>query len=177
MKILKIILTVLAIIIAIPLIAALFMKKEYTIEREVTINKPKQEVFNYIKNLKNQNNYNIWWMKDPNAQKEFRGTDGTVGFVAAWNSKDDELGQGEQEIKKVTEGERIDCEIRFVRPFENTALTAMSVAAVSETQTKVKWTFAGVSKYPMNMMNPMMDNFLGGHLQQSMANLKSEIEK
>ena len=48
MRILKKILVVLAIIIAIPLIVALFVKKDYAVEREVIINKPKAEVFNYI---------------------------------------------------------------------------------------------------------------------------------
>jgi hypothetical protein len=49
MKIVKKILIVLAIIIAIPLIIALFVKKDYAVQREVTIDKPKQEVFDYIK--------------------------------------------------------------------------------------------------------------------------------
>ncbi|MBA2761849.1 MAG: polyketide cyclase, partial [Segetibacter sp.] len=60
MNTLKIILLVILIIIAIPLIIALFVSKEYNIEREITINKPKQEVFNYVKNLKNQDNYSKW---------------------------------------------------------------------------------------------------------------------
>ncbi len=73
-------------LIAVLLIVALFVKKEYTIEREITINKPKTEVFNYVKHLKNQDNYSKWVMQDPGMKKEFRGTDGTVGFVYAWDS-------------------------------------------------------------------------------------------
>ena len=48
------ILIVLLIIIAIPLVGALFVKKSYSVEREIIIDKPKAEVFNYIKFLKNQ---------------------------------------------------------------------------------------------------------------------------
>jgi len=54
MKNLKRILVILAIIIAFPLIAALFVKREFTSERQININKPKQEVFDYIKHLNNQ---------------------------------------------------------------------------------------------------------------------------
>ncbi len=73
MKILKKILIVVVILIAIPLVIALFVKKEYAVEREVTINKPKQVVFNYVKHLKNQDNYNKWVRMDPNMKKDFRG--------------------------------------------------------------------------------------------------------
>ena len=48
------ILIVLLIIIAIPLVVALFVKKSYSVERETIIDKPRAEVFNYIKFLKNQ---------------------------------------------------------------------------------------------------------------------------
>ena len=52
---------------------------------------------------------------------ETHGTDGTPGFVSAWNSTSNEVGEGEQEIKKITEGERVDTELRFKRPFETKA--------------------------------------------------------
>src|SRR5690606_7302599 len=103
MKIVKKILIVLAIIIAIPLIIALFVKKDYAVQREVTIDKPKQEVFDYIKYLKNQDNYSKWNKIDPEMKKSYKGTDGTVGFISRWESNKKEVGWGEQEIKKITE--------------------------------------------------------------------------
>ena len=120
MRILKIILIVILIIIAIPLLTALFIKKDYAVEREITINKPKQEVFDYIKYLKNQDHYSKWAMMDPDMKKTYRGTDATVGFVSAWESDKKDVGTGEQEIKKITEGERLDFELRFIKPFEST---------------------------------------------------------
>ena len=55
MRIIKKVLIVLAVLIAILLIAALFISKDYAVERQITINKPKAEIFNYVKYLKNQN--------------------------------------------------------------------------------------------------------------------------
>ena len=54
MKILKIILIVLGLIIAMPLVIALFVKKDYAVEREIIISKPKQEVFDYVMRNKSQ---------------------------------------------------------------------------------------------------------------------------
>jgi LPS O-antigen subunit length determinant protein (WzzB/FepE family) len=69
MKILKKILIVVIVLIALPLIVALLVKKEYTVDREITINKSKREVFNYVRHLKNQDNYSKWVMMDPNMKK------------------------------------------------------------------------------------------------------------
>lgn len=179
MKIVKKILMIIVIIIAALLVMALFVKKEYAVEREIIINKPVSEVFNYIKYIKNQDNYSTWNMKDPNMKKEYRGTDGTVGFVSAWDSQVDDVGKGEQEIKKITEGERVDMELRFYEPFQATDNAYMSVEAAGENQTKVKWGFNGKMPYPMNLMLVFMnmDDMLGKELQTGLNNLKALLEK
>lgn len=170
----KILIAVL-IIIAVPLIMALFIQKEYAIKREIVIDKPSIEVFNYIKYLKNQDQYNKWVQMDPNMKKDFRGTDGTVGFVYAWDGND-KAGKGEQEIKKITEGKRIDLELRFKKPMESTASSYMATETVSPTQTRVKWQMAGNSRYPMNLMHLFMDKLLGTDLQTSLGMLKDNLE-
>lgn len=179
MRILKIILIVILILIAIPLLTALFVKKDYDVEREITINKPKQEVFDYIKYLKNQDHYSKWAMMDPDMKKTYRGTDGTVGFVSAWESNKKDVGTGEQEIKKITEGERLDFELRFIKPFEATEAAYMVAEPVSENQTKVKWGFSGHMNYPMNLMMLFMDfdKMIGDDLATGLQKLKTVLEK
>jgi hypothetical protein len=178
MKILKRILFVLVGIIALVLIVALFLKKEYAVEREITIEKSKAEVFEYIKFLKNQDNYSKWATMDPAMKKEFRGTDGTVGFVSAWDSQKDDVGKGEQEIMKITEGDRVDFELRFIEPFEATDNAYMTTEAVGDSTTRVKWGFNGKMNYPMNLMLLFMDmeGMLGGDLEQGLENLKNVLE-
>ncbi|WP_232789428.1 hypothetical protein [Sphingobacterium sp. UDSM-2020] len=100
MKILKKIVIVLLLIVAVLLITALFLKKDYAVKREITINKPKQEVFDYIKYLRNQNNFSKWAMMDPLMTKTYQGTDGTVGFISAWDSKADSVEKGSRKLLK-----------------------------------------------------------------------------
>ena len=177
MKIVKKILLVIAVLIAILLVVALFVSKEYSVEREVTINKPKEGVFNYMKNLKNQDKYNKWVMMDPNVKRDYRGIDGTVGFVATWDSDNSDVGKGEQEIKNITEGQRMDMEVRFEKPFKNTANVYMSTDAVADNQTKVKWGMAGKNSYPFNLMNIFIPSMLGKDMQTNLNNLKGVLEK
>lgn len=179
MKNLKKIFTVIAIIIAIPLVVALFVKKDYVVEREIIINKPKAEVFEYIKFLKNQDNYSKWNMMDPDMKKTYQGTDGTIGFISAWESKMENVGAGEQEIVNMIDGERIDMKLRFKVPFESQNDAYMITEDMSNNQTKVKWGFKGAFPYPFNLMGLFMDmeKAVGGDLEVGLQNLKNLLEK
>ncbi len=179
MRILKSILLLIVSLIVLLLIVGLFTKKEYAVEREVIVNKPRQEVFNYVKYLKNQDYYSVWNMKDPAARKTYRGSDGTVGFVSTWDSDSSDIGKGEQEIKKIQEGSRLDMELRFIKPFEATDYAYLATEDAGANQTKVKWGFYGKMNYPMNLMLVFMDmnQMLGSQLQQGLDNLKANLEK
>jgi len=148
-------------------------------ERDVTINKPKAEVFAYAKMLKNQNDWGPWFKKDPAMKQEFRGTDGTVGFVSAWNSANDEVGEGEQEIKNITEGERVDTELRFKRPFETKSNAYIITEAAGDNRTKVRWGFNGSVPRPMNLMFLFVDfdKETGKDFDAGLSTLKSILEK
>ena len=159
-------------------VLAFSVSGDYKVEREVVINKPKAEVFAYLKVLKNQNEWGPWAKKDPNIKLDYKGTDGTPGFVSAWTSEHPEVGAGEQEIKKVVEGERVDTELRFKKPFESTSDAYLITEAVGENQTKVKWGFSGSMPKPLNLMLLMMDmdKEVGKDFDEGLANLKKKLE-
>ncbi|MFI5153190.1 MAG: SRPBCC family protein [Chitinophagales bacterium] len=177
MKTLKKILIGLASLIAILLLAAVFISTDLTIEKEIIISKPRQEVFNYIRLLRNQENYSKWAMMDPHMKKEYRGKDGEVGFVSAWSSTLRDVGVGEQEIKKIKEGERIDMEIRFKEPFESTDPAFMTTDSLTSNQTRVKWGYLGKMNYPTNLMIPVVKGQLETDIATGLENLKRVLEK
>ncbi|HAH23674.1 MAG TPA: polyketide cyclase [Prolixibacteraceae bacterium] len=179
MKALKIIGLTLVGIIVLALIIGLFVNGNYAVEREVTINKSKQVVFDYVKYLKNQNNFSVWAKADPNMKKVFTGEDGAVGCVSSWDSKVKDVGKGEQKIIKIADGERIDYELHFIEPFESTDYAYMTTEAVTDNQTKVKWGFNGKMKYPMNLMMLCMnmEKMLAPDLEKGLGNLKSILEQ
>jgi len=179
MEIIFIILAIIASIILLLLVIALFVKKEYSIEREIVINQPTSKVFDYIKSLRNQDSFSKWATIDPNMKKEYTGTDGTVGFVSAWESDNKNVGKGSQEIIKITDGDRVDFSIHFIKPFEGLAKAYMSTESKGENQTLVKWGFASGMKYPMNLMLLLMnlEKMLGNDLQIGLNNLKTKLEK
>ncbi len=166
-------------IVSVPLIAALFVKKKYAVDREVTIKRSRQEVFDYIKYLKNQDHYSKWATMDPLMKKTYQGTDGTVGFISGWSSEKDDVGKGEQEIVNIKEGERIDYELRFKKPFKSTSPAYMTLESEMGNRTKVKWGFSGQMDYPMNLMLLFMDieKMVGNDLEEGLQRLKVQLEK
>ena len=176
MTLLKIILLVIAAIIALLLIIALFMRKTHHVQREIIINAPVQKVFDYLKMLKNQDQFNKHAKADPNRKEEFKGTDGTIGYIISWNGNKN-VGEGQKEIKNIIEGKRIETEIRFVRPMTTTASIIMETESLSYNQTKVTWSNSGTLKYPINIMIPMFEKMLPKDIDSSLKTLKTILEK
>lgn len=179
MKILKIILLVVIGLIALVLIVALFVKKDFAIVRQVEIDKAKTEVFEFARFLGNQDKFSVWAKADPEMQRGFRGTDGTVGSVSTWDSKIKDVGKGEQEITKITGSERIDYELRFIKPFESKNRAYMTFESTGDSTTLVKWGLEGQMNYPSNLMLLFMDfdAMMGKDLEMGLHNLKAILEK
>lgn len=176
MKIFISILIVLAAIIILLFIIALLMRKQHYVKREIIINAPLKKVFDYIKLLKNQDEFNKNAKAGSDRKKEFKGTDGTVGYIYAW-SGDKDAGVGEKEIINIIEGKKIETEIRFTKPMAVTASIIMETESLSDNQTKILWSNTGKLPYPINIMIPMMEKHVAKDMDASLLTLKTILEK
>jgi len=168
----------LLLIIAIILVMAFTGDQNLNIAREITINKPRQSVYDFIKLMGNQKHYSKWVMADPNAKMTMEGTDGTIGAISSWDSQNKQVGKGSQEISSMVEGQRVDWALRFLEPMESNQTASMSLESLSDNQTKVTWTYGGPMKFPMNVMNVILNikKLLGNELDLSLNNLKAYLE-
>lgn len=171
MKALKITGLVLTTLLSLALITGIFVNGQYAVEREVTINKPKQEICDYVNQLDDLDNFNVGVKAAPARQKVSKVQAAAIQSVAACDSINPVV------IKKAP-GERVNYEIHFIKPFEATDHSYIISEAVSEKQTKVKWGFKGEIKYPMNLMLLVMDmeNKLAPGLEKGLNNLKTSLE-
>ncbi|MDG1331390.1 MAG: SRPBCC family protein [Crocinitomicaceae bacterium] len=165
-------------IVAIVLIVGLFVDGDFTVSRKVTINQPKEKVYDYLSMIGNQQEYGVWQKKDPKIKIKTTGTDGTVGFISSWESNMEDVGKGEQEITKLVEDKLIATEIRFIEPMETTSQAYLEIKEVSGNSCTVEWKFEGGSPYPWNilMLFMDMDKELGPDLKKGLKNLKSILE-
>lgn len=170
---------ILAGIVFLIIILAAVAPKHYDVSRSMVINRPLTEVFEYIKFVKNQNYWGPWNSRDPEMKQTFRGEDGTVGFVSAWESDHKQVGSGEQEITKVIENELMETELRFLKPMKSVSTGYIRTEAEGEDKTKVIWGFHGDNKFPMSIMMLFfnMDKAVGKDFEEGLQNLKEILEK
>ena len=153
------------------------MPKELIVEKSVVINKSKNEVFDYLKICKNQDQFSVWNMQDPAKKTSYEGTDGTVGFVYKWDSANKQVGAGSQKITKIEPGVSIVYDLHFERPMKNTAVAKFAIATENTNQTKVSWEFRGATKFPMSLFKGIFQKMLGKDMEKSLNNLKQVLEK
>ncbi|NNC70717.1 MAG: SRPBCC family protein [Flavobacteriaceae bacterium] len=172
--------TLLYIVIALVLlivILALIAPKSYAVSREIVIDKPISEVYNYLKFIKNQDHWSPWQERDPDMKKTSTGTDGEVGFISAWESDHKQVGSGEQELLGLKENEEISTHLRFLKPFKSESDAYIRVNEANG-GTKVTWGFSGNNKFPMSIMMLFMnmDKAVGGDFEQGLSKLKKVLE-
>lgn len=164
-------------IVLLIVILAIIAPKGYEVSRSITVDKPLQEVFNYLKFLKNMDDWSPWAEKDPNMKKTFTGTDGEVGCVSAWVGNKD-VGEGEQEITGITENKEIITELRFLKPWKSTSQGYLRMSE-NLNGTDIVWSFVGHNKFPISIMMLFMnmEKAIGGDFEHGLKKLKSILEK
>jgi hypothetical protein len=145
--------------------------------KSVEIGKSSGVVFDYLKITKNQDNFSVWNMADPDMKKTHQGIDGKVGFKYSWDSTDKNVGAGEQEITAIEEGKSIDYAVRFFRPMKNTGTIKFNINSVADEKTSVEWIFDSPSRFPMVLFTPIFKRMLGKDLEKGLVNLRSILEK
>lgn len=165
-------------IILVLIILGFAAPKDYEVSRSIVIDKELKEVFQFLKLIKNQDQWSPWKKKDPNMVQSFIGNDGEVGFVAKWKGNK-AVGEGEQEIITIVENEHIDMQLRFYKPWKSESIGHILVDRVDETQTIVTWGFSGRNKFPMSifMLFMNMDKMMGKDFEEGLAKLKKVLEK
>ncbi len=173
-----IVLISIAALIALVLILAALQSNWFAISRDITINRPVEEVFDYLRHIRNMEQYNKWVMTDPQQKTTLSGTDGQAGFIYAWDSQNKNAGKGEQEIKQVIPNQKIHLEIRFEKPFKGVSEAILTTEPVAAGQTKVTYTFQGAKNFGMKIAHLLfgLEKILGKDLDTTVKNLKARLE-
>ena len=136
-----------------------------------------QVAYDYVRLMKNQEHYNKWVMADPAAYIGYSGTDGEVGCVVLWDSKNKNVGKGEQEIKALLPGKEIRLEIRFERPFKGVSHSVYHFEPAGANACRVSTLFLSDTPFPMNIFSSLMKGMLRKDMHITLGNLKSVLEK
>lgn len=157
---------------------AVMAPREYEVKRSIVIERDKRQVYEFLRFLENMDHWSVWARKDPNMKKELRGTDGEVGAVSAWRGNKD-VGEGEHEITRLVQNERIESRLRFFKPWKSESDAFLSLKDSTPGSTEVEWGFRGVNKVPFNilMLFMNMDSMIGKDFEEGLQKLKEKLEE
>lgn len=173
MTIVRIVLGVLVLLV----IGSLFVPKSFELSASTTINAPHSEVRDYVKLLKNQQDYSVRVMADPQVQLEYTGTDGTIWATQSRDGDMKNVGKGTQKIINITEGKSLEVEIEFEKPMVATNYASTSLNIINNHTTQVTNIFRGTTPRPGNVFSLLFFPKLRKDMQQNMDNLKAVLEK
>ena len=152
------------------------MGKMMFLERSVVIDRPVEEVFNYVRFIENHKDFSVWHMSDPEMKVTTTGEDGRVGFVHTWDSQLKNVGAGSQEITELLGRERISYELRFERPMKATNYSNVHFLTLPGNKTRVTWDFSGEMSFPFSLFSFFVKWMLGRDIQKNLDRLKANLE-
>lgn len=152
-------------------------RKDYDLSRTIVINRPKAEVYAYIRQLKKQPSWMPWFLNDPKFVVRYKGDDGKTGASSYW--KGNKKVEGIQKITKIKEGKVVETQLLFLKPYKTLSLSYMAVKEVESEKTKMVWGVRGVHRFPASVMLFFygMDRALGRDFEKGLKNLKNILEK
>lgn len=154
-------------------------KKDYDLHRTIIINRPKAEVYAFLRQLKKQKLWMPWLMKNPNLILKYKGEDGKTGAASYW--KGSNRLEGIQKITKVHEGKILETQLLFLKPYKALCLNYMAVKELEPERTKMVWGIKGVHKFPASVFMLFygmgMERTIGKDFDEGLNNLKNRLEK
>lgn len=156
MKILKYVVIAIIVIIAIPLIVALFVSMDANYSKSIAIDAPVHVVWENVNSLADLDKWSPWNDKDPGMKKDWTGTDGTVGASQSWTSDVEGVGSGSQTISTIEAPNLLETDLIFYEPYESEAKAFVKLTSEGS-RTVVTWGFESEMPYPFNIMGLFMD--------------------
>jgi hypothetical protein len=146
------------------------MPSTYTIERNVRINAPAQDIFRHVKDLRKWQRWGVWFKRDPAMQVSYSGPGSSVGMQSSWISESQ--GNGRMEVIGIEENQRFIYSLYFIDM--DMGSTGELVFSPGEGKTLVTWRDQGdVGANPLyRYFAFFMDSMIGDDLQMGLDNLK-----
>lgn len=178
MKFLKTTGIILLILIIIVVVLSFIAPSKMESERSISIQAPKEVVWEHICSLQKQNEWGPWKEQDPNMKVEYSGNDCTVGAKSKWTSDVKEVGSGEQEIVALEPMKSTETKLHFLEPWESDAKAWMKMEDDAG-GVKVIWGFSSEMPRPFNafMLFMNVEKGLGDMFYTGLTNLKTLSEK
>lgn len=174
---LKKILIVVVVLLLIVVGLAMTKADTFSLQRETTINAPREKVFALINDFHEWGKWSAWEKLDPNMKRTFGGAPSGPGSTYAWEGNSD-AGAGQMEITSSTAPSKVEIKLDFTKPFESHNITEFTIDSTAA-GTHVVWNMHGPNPFISKIMSVFVsvDKLVGPDFEKGLASMKTEAEK
>ncbi len=173
----KRIFTIVGLILFVLLILGFIAPKEYTIERSIAIDAPRNHVYeHYMSSLEGLYIWSTDRKDDLTTRTQYTGTPGTVESTAHWHTGHG-IREGREKVIQIVPFHKIQTEIRHIKPWESLNHAYISVNGEGNS-CNVNWKFEGHNPFPFNIRHLFIDSDqkFGPDYENGLKRLKEQAE-
>ena len=148
----------------------------FALQRQININALPADIFPWINNLKNMNQWNPWSTQDAKSVIQYEGPEEGPGAVYTWAGG--KMGQGKFQIVDTNSPTQIICRLLMIKPMAADNVVTFNLTS-SNGPTTVVWSMSGKNGFINKLMHIVMnmDKMVGRDFDRGLANLKSLVEQ
>lgn len=144
----------------------------YSISRSIEIEKPQNEIIDYLKNFKHWPEWSPWVILEPSCKLDYLGEQGHVGAAYEWDGQ--RIGSGSVVLES-TQEHRLDMELHFFRPMKSHA-KVMFFVMPSENGCLVEWQMHSSVPWYLFFLKDLFRSMIGMDFSRGLRMLKSQLE-
>ena len=157
-------------------VIGLLLPSSAEVERSIVIDAPAGKIFPHVNSMRAFHAWSPWSEIDPNTNYQFDGPEQGVGSRMAWQSGDNRVGRGSQEIVNSMANQRVDTRLQFGDQGGGNATFLLEPEGSS---TRVRWQFTTGFGWDLfgRYVGLMLDSMIGASYEKGLAELKHRVEQ
>ena len=147
-------------------------KGDFTVERSKVINSPKSNVFNFVNDFRNWEDFGSWMTEDPTIKTTYSGKTTGAGASYSWEGKD---GNGDMKTLFVKENDSISQKMNYNGSSSSVFWSFKDTVG----GTKVTWKTIGKMSFSMKVytaFNGGINAIIGKMYEKSLVNLDKTLD-
>lgn len=145
----------------------------YTVQKSIDIAAPADRVHSILLDYQHWPDWSPWMCAERDCPLTFSGSAGEIGHGYDWDGK--VIGSGQMRLVKSTR-ERIDMDLKFIKPFKSTADIAFNLQELDNGNTRVEWLMDSSLPFFLFFMTANIKAMIGADYRRGLLQLKDYIE-
>jgi hypothetical protein len=159
------------------LILASFKPGSFRVERSALIRTTPDKLFPHLNDLRNWSAWSTWEKMDPQMKKTYSANSVGKGATYEWEGNK-KVGHGRMSITDSVPDTKVVIQLDFIKPFEAHNMGELTLQSQNG-GTLVTWAMYGPMPFISKLFSVFvsMDKMIGKDFEDSLANLKTVVEK